>query len=355
MSSLFPFIGATAQRVVNQDQAKELEKKKKLSPVFVAPKIPEKKEVVVKSMEFPVSETGKKAIDKQIELAQQESDRPKTLFSSLTTNDFYSLKEKIPSMGEKVRFVSNVNKYNEAQKGTSGSWGAPTESQKLAKEYAYDIAYSGDMTSPLAGTIKKVGGKIIKETAEQVANRLAKEGGEEVATQVSKNLLEEAKKYKSAEEFVSDHTPVFRGGTKLDLTQLEERGLPVTVDKSVAENFAKAKNNFDLSPAGQIMGRKPGQNIVEEYFIPPNIKIATKKDIPESLFKEYKESNPFTHPAKGESILGKWAKQNNFDALSFATLFSLFQRSVSWDLVLRTSGFKIFISASALLVSPNVL
>lgn len=38
MSSLFPFLGSTTQRVVDQTQAKELEKKKQLSPVFVAPK-----------------------------------------------------------------------------------------------------------------------------------------------------------------------------------------------------------------------------------------------------------------------------------------------------------------------------
>lgn len=166
MPQLFPLLTNTAQRVVNKDQQKEIEKKKALSPVFVAPKAPAKKEVVAKSMEFPVSEKGKKVIEKQIGFAEQEAAKPKTLFSTLTTNDYYSLKEKVPSMGEKIKFITDVGKYNQAQKGKSGSWGEPTESQKLAKEYAYDIAYSGDITSPLAGTIKKVGGQVVKEAVE---------------------------------------------------------------------------------------------------------------------------------------------------------------------------------------------
>lgn len=115
-------------------------------------------------------------------------------------------------------------------------------------------------------------------------------------------------------------TKLFRGGLPFNKEQLSERGLPLTTDKSVADTFADIKNQFDVSPAGKILGRFPNQNITEEYILNSRARIATKQDIPEELFNQYKNSKPVTDPEFGETLLGKWAKSHGFDAIDFRTL-----------------------------------
>jgi len=134
-------------------------------------------------------------------------------------------------------------------------------------------------------------------------------------------LIEEARKYKTAEEFVkAQGQPLFRGGEKLDVARINEEGLPLTLDNKVAEYFARIKNQFDASPAGRILGKKTGQNIVETYFISSQAKIATRADVPDNVFKAYKEANPLTKPNIAEPIINKWARENGFDAIDFRTL-----------------------------------
>lgn len=119
---------------------------------------------------------------------------------------------------------------------------------------------------------------------------------------------------------VTQGLKVYRGGPALDQTQVTGRGIPVTVDRTVAETFVREKSFFDQGPAGQIMGKDPAKNIIEEYEISPTAKIATKNDIPPELYQAYKDTNPLVNPEKGELMIGEWAKANGFDAVDYRTL-----------------------------------
>lgn len=133
-------------------------------------------------------------------------------------------------------------------------------------------------------------------------------------------LEEEARKYKSAEEFVNGQEPLYRGGQKLDLTRINDEGVPLTKDSRIAEQFARAKNQFDESPTGQLLGKQKGSNFVETYYLKPEAKIATRADVPDAVFNAYKNANPLTKPNVAEPIINKWAKENGFDAIDYRTL-----------------------------------
>ena len=135
-----------------------------------------------------------------------------------------------------------------------------------------------------------------------------------------KLLAQEARKYKSAEEFVNNQQQVFRGGTKFDATKMNAEGTPFTVDNKVAEQFARIKNQFDSGPVGQALGKSKGQNITEKFYISSDAKIATRTDIPQDVFDAYKQANPLTKPDVAEPIVNNWAKANGFDGIDYRTL-----------------------------------
>lgn len=138
--------------------------------------------------------------------------------------------------------------------------------------------------------------------------------------EIPEKLLQEARKYKSAEEFVEGQQKLFRGGEKLDVARINDEGVPFSVDNKVAEQFARIKNQFDAGSVGQALGKKPGQNIVESFYITPEAKIATRADVPDEVFNAYKQANPLTKPNVAEPIINKWAKENGFDAIDYRTL-----------------------------------
>ena len=179
----------------------------------------------------------------------------------------------------------------------------------------------GEMLSQLGlglGMAKAIGKDIAKKSKEVSITP------EDTRTNLSPyqdKLMQEARKYKSADEFVkAQGETVYRGGKPLDISKINEEGLPVTFDNKVAEQFARSKNQFAESPAGQIMGYQKGKNIVESYQLSRTAKIATRSDIPDSVFNAYKESNPLTKADIAEPIITKWAKENGFDAIDFRTL-----------------------------------
>lgn len=160
----------------------------------------------------------------------------------------------------------------------------------------------------------------VDDIAEYVKNKSTKF---RVADEVD-DLISQAKKMKSEgksfDEFINAQgTPVYRGGEKFT-GDVGERGLPLTTNKNIAETFQKEKIAFRKNPAGQIMGLKPEDIVLEEYVISPNARIATKKDIPNNVFEAYKKSNPSTKPEIAEPIISKWARDNGFDAVDFSTL-----------------------------------
>jgi len=120
----------------------------------------------------------------------------------------------------------------------------------------------------------------------------------------------------NAKDIIHKMEKVFRGGEKFDISKMGERGIPVTKSKKVAETFLGAKESFRK---GLPFLEKPTVGL-EEYYINPSAKIATKKDIPNNIFKSYKEANPVITPEKAEPIIGRWAKKNGYDGVDFSTL-----------------------------------
>lgn len=150
--------------------------------------------------------------------------------------------------------------------------------------------------------------------------KMARFVDEKTGATISGHADELGLKVVTDKDFVANQQVVFRGGGALDVKQVTDRGVPTTVSNKVAEDFARIKNQFDAGRPGKILGRKEGQNIVEKYYISPSARIATKNDIPDSVYKAYKESNPFVKPEVGEAALGKWAKANGYDAIDYRTL-----------------------------------
>jgi hypothetical protein len=108
----------------------------------------------------------------------------------------------------------------------------------------------------------------------------------------TESILAEARKYKSAEEFVKGQgTPVFRGGTPIDLTMGKKVGISVSTDKGVADRFA---------------GYNKG-GISEELRLSPDAKILDANNITASQIKA----------DRNEVNIIKYARDNNYDAIDF--------------------------------------
>ena len=195
---------------------------------------------------------------------------------------------------------------------------------KTADE-AYGVLKGFGVADDIAKMYAPIVAKTTKETEMmKIASAIEKAQNTTVTQGIAKDLeplAQEARKYGSAEEFVkAQGETVYRGGKKLDVSKINEEGLPVTYDNKIAEQFARSKNQFAESPAGQIMGYQKGQNIVENYQLSSNARIATRSDIPDNIFNAYKQANPLTKPEIAEPIITKWAKENGFDAIDFRTL-----------------------------------
>jgi len=120
-------------------------------------------------------------------------------------------------------------------------------------------------------------------------------------------LLEEAKKYKSAEDFVKAQPTIFRGGT--------EKGKYFSTNETVASDFAKNRGGS-----------------VSEHVISPKAKVINYDDIPTAQYKGINDYNMERY-GSGKDLLsfqnGKleadytkaenWAKNNGYDAVKFPT------------------------------------
>ena len=125
---------------------------------------------------------------------------------------------------------------------------------------------------------------------------------------MSSDLSTEAKKYKSAEEFVkAQGTPVYRGGIELSKEKITDAGISVSKGKNVAEDFVKQK------------GGK-----VEEIVISPNAKIIDYSDIPNVKFKNLNDYSPELDTGNKQIWRDleveyqkaiNWAKNNGYDAI----------------------------------------
>ena len=117
-------------------------------------------------------------------------------------------------------------------------------------------------------------------------------------------LISEARKYKSAEEFVKSQNRVFHGGTEFNPSLVDEQGISV------------AKNYKDSVPfAGGTKELKAGRSVMNELYIDRGAKILPLHKIPKNLYR-YDKTLELNTPIDGTfSDIVKHAKENGYDAI----------------------------------------
>jgi len=121
-------------------------------------------------------------------------------------------------------------------------------------------------------------------------------------------FIAEARKYKSAEEFVkAQGKPIFRGGKNLSNKNITDVGVSFSSSKKVAEDFIKIK----------------GGNL-SEYIINPDAKIVDYQDVPNVKFKNLNDYSPELDTGNRQiwrdleveyqKSVG-WAKEKGYDAV----------------------------------------
>lgn len=128
-------------------------------------------------------------------------------------------------------------------------------------------------------------------------------------------LISEARKYKSAEEFVkAQGTQVYRGGLPFDKKLFNSgklRGLSVAPDRETAEWFARPSTPANEYQGGIILKGEKG--IIEELVIDKNAKILQSNKSPKELQNILNKED--SHLGKEE--IAKWAEQHGYDAVDF--------------------------------------
>lgn len=149
--------------------------------------------------------------------------------------------------------------------------------------------------------------------AEIMKNLSTSKAGSAEDFRVEDPVFTEARKYKSAEEFVkAQGTPVYRGGdTAIDTSRGSGRGISVS-GRETAELFTPPKGG-----------------IVDEAILPKTVKVLKEGDIPKNLQDAYiKEAEILADPNNFSSALQKsviekqqaiveYARKNGFDAVEF--------------------------------------
>lgn len=189
--------------------------------------------------------------------------------------------------------------------GTLASEGAEAFVKKLTKET--DVSTIKEL---IKKNLPTLGGKDSDELA-RVVQSIDDEGkvAEAMASAINRassreqfrsQLLDEAQKYDSADEFVkAQGTPVYRATDKpFDVKLLDENGLFVSPKKSVAERYLE------------------GGKIIDELVIDKNAKVLSYKDTPKRF---YDIDEGYAIPKdNGDGIeIAKYAKANGYDVVEY--------------------------------------
>lgn len=136
-------------------------------------------------------------------------------------------------------------------------------------------------------------------------------------------LLQEARKYKSAEEFVKAQRPLFRGDTTTEIRTNKAGEADFSVDKSVAEEFAKKTkggvvNEAYLKPGSKVLDQmnlsKEEKAGIMEYADLDGRKNITASDLMDFALDEKYDAVDFTKSKKGLGYMQE-VKILNQDAL----------------------------------------
>ena len=109
-------------------------------------------------------------------------------------------------------------------------------------------------------------------------------------------LLQEARKYKSAEEFVKAKSTVWRGGSGYHPAKINPSdGVSFSYDKKIGERFS------------EMARASGGSGPLQSFYVEPWAKILQQKDIPKNLLNS-------------EYDMVAYAKKNGYDAIHFDSL-----------------------------------
>lgn len=179
-------------------------------------------------------------------------------------------------------------------------------------------------------------------------------GGLALEVRSLKSLAQEARKYKSAEEFVNSQQKVFRGGA-LTVKGINRTGLSVSTDKIIAEKFPislpKAQRlmtpkEFQILKPSEVSVRLAKEKEirragVQELFIQSSAKILHAENIPKNLLK-FDSVNKKTIPKslKREEeyqAIVDYARLRGFDAIDLTRFGEKEMRILNQD-ILKTKS-----------------
>lgn len=161
---------------------------------------------------------------------------------------------------------------------------------------------------PKVTTSKKLPPQQSEKVLKKASTNNTTSGLKSKGTIPENSLISEAKKYKSAEEFVkAQGETVYRGGKELSDKNITDAGVSVASHKKIAEDFVKQKGGT-----------------VSEYKIRPEAKIVDFQDVPNVKFKNLNDYSPELDT--GDKQIWRdleveyqkainWAKQNGYDAV----------------------------------------
>lgn len=210
------------------------------------------------------------------------------------------------NQGRAVPVMNKSNKVDYVGSETVAQSKSPNAQQTIP-------AITNVSKKPISKTVKKVKPKVNPKTAPETA----------IVRKVDP-LIQEAKKYKSAEEFMkAQGQPVYRGGIDLSKEKITNAGISVSKGKNVAEDFAKQN------------GGK-----VEEIIILPNAKIVDYSDIPNIKFKNLNDYSP---------------ELDTGNRQIWKDLEVEYQKAIDWAKLNGYDGVKLPLEGETRVINPDVL
>lgn len=200
--------------------------------------------------------------------------------------------------GEPVKIVDGVETF--LHKDENGNW--------VVSEATTGRDISGGAFTNSNFAIKEAKANIEQNGIDKFKQLISEKQLPVEKTKPQVSLIEEAKKYKSAEEFVkSQGETVYRGGKDLSKENITNSGISVSKGKNVAEDFVKQKGGT-----------------VQEHLISPDAKIIDYADVPNVKLKNLNDYSPELDT--GNKKIWKdleveyqkavdWAKSNGYDAV----------------------------------------
>mgnify|MGYP000219764396 CR=1 FL=1 len=296
------------------EQAKALDSS--LTAIYDAQRLAERNANAVQAMKTRIEEKG--WVGKGIRGAFDISDM-------LTGGAVRALRDTVLARGNAQKLQNVLELENKLKKNLeviNKAMKAPTEAK--AVEILNTLPKEKGMLQTAIDNLKDPK----KRQGGYIANPLSKKLPTKDASLSSVNnttdLLSEAKKYKSAEEFVkAQGTPVYRGGVDLSKEKITNSGISVSSGKNVANDFVKQKGGT-----------------VQEHLISPEAKIINYADVPNVKFKNLNDYSP---------------ELDTGNRQIWRDLEVEYQKAVDWAKAKGYDGVKLPLEGETRIINPEVL